>query len=47
MSTEPVFDTPPPSEPRAYEPPRIELHLTPEALEREILYAGEPPSQEA
>jgi hypothetical protein len=25
-----------------YEPPRIELRLTAEALEREILYAGEP-----
>ena len=41
MSTEPHTDTTPP-EPSRYEPPRVEIQLTAEALEREILYAGEP-----
>jgi hypothetical protein len=34
-------------EPRGYEPPRVEVQLTSEELEREILYAGEPPSAQA
>jgi hypothetical protein len=29
-------------QPVQYEPPRIELVLTPEELEREVLYAGTP-----
>jgi hypothetical protein len=41
MSMEAGTDTTP-TEPSPYEPPRIEIHLTAEALEREILYAGEP-----
>jgi hypothetical protein len=32
-------------EPRRYEPPRVEILLTAEALEREILYAGVPSNQ--
>ena len=32
----------PPTAPRPYEPPRIEQVLTPDDLEREVLYAGGP-----
>jgi len=31
-------------QPVRYEPPRIELVLTPEELEREVMYAGPAPS---
>jgi hypothetical protein len=41
MSMEPRTDTTP-LEPGRYEPPRVEILLTAEALEREILYAGGP-----
>ena len=33
-----------PRDPAGYEPPRVERALTPGELEREILYAGGPPS---
>jgi hypothetical protein len=46
MPMEPRTDTTPP-ESGHYEPPRVEILLTAEALEREILYAGEPSNPEA
>ena len=35
-----MAESTPPTTPRPYEPPRIERVLTPDALEREVLYAG-------
>ena len=43
MSIEPTIATPEPRpEPGGYDPPCIELQLTAEALDQEILYAGGP-----
>jgi hypothetical protein len=35
-----------PRHPVRYEPPRVEQALTPEDLEQEVLYAGEPTADE-
>jgi hypothetical protein len=44
MSIEPTITREPPPEPESYDPPRIEIQFTAEALEQEILYAGAAPS---
>ena len=42
MAIEPTIGSPEPQPPpRGYEPPRIEVQLTAEELEREVLYAGQ------
>jgi hypothetical protein len=41
-----VSDGQEPRHPVRYEPPRVEQALTPEDLEQEVLYAGEPTADE-